>query len=139
MRRRTLLLVTLLLAAPRTADLAFAGPATAPTTAPTFGNLTADEFERLAADKTKVILDVRTPREYAAGHIAGSVNIDVNAPDFDQRIAALTPDKTYLVYCATGRRSVTACTRLVARSLPHCQNLLGGIRAWETAGKPTEK
>jgi rhodanese-related sulfurtransferase len=47
--------------------------------------------------------------------------------------------KTYLVHCAVGGRSAQACTKLDAFEFPKVVNLLGGIKAWEKAGKPVEK
>src|SRR4051794_32947827 len=60
-------------------------------------NVGVAEFEKLRSDKQIVVLDVRTPKEYAAGHIPGAINVDFNAPDFDQKVAKLDTNKTYLV------------------------------------------
>ncbi len=75
-------------------------------------NLTADEFEAKTADQQNVILDVRTPKEFRSGHLRGAVNIDYNAPDFDQKISNLDTSKSYLVYCAVGGRSAKACQKM---------------------------
>src|SRR5438067_942696 len=71
-----------------------------------------EEFDKLRASKENVILDVRTESEYKAGHIPGSVNLDINSPDFDQKIGKLEKNKTYLVHCAAGGRSARACKKL---------------------------
>jgi rhodanese-related sulfurtransferase len=63
---------------------------------------------------TLTVIDVRTPGEYAAGHIAGATNIDVEAADFGTKIAALDKKATYLVYCHSGRRSGIAATQMAA-------------------------
>jgi phage shock protein E len=60
------------------------------------------------------VIDVRTPAEYAASHIAGARNIDVEAADFGSRIAALDKTAPYLVYCHSGRRSGIAATQMAA-------------------------
>ena len=60
------------------------------------------------------VIDVRTPAEYAAGHIAGAQNIDVEAADFGTRIGALDKKATYLVYCRSGNRSGMAATQMAA-------------------------
>jgi len=60
------------------------------------------------------VIDVRTPAEYAAGHIAGAQNIDVEAADFGSRIAALDKRARYLVYCHSGNRSGMAATQMAA-------------------------
>ena len=59
-----------------------------------------------------VIIDVRTPQEYASGHLVGSVNIDINAADFEENIIALDPTAKYLIYCRSGNRSAQAIERM---------------------------
>jgi phage shock protein E len=98
-----------------------------------------EEFDKLRQDKKNVVLDVRTAAEFKAGHIPGATNIDVNSPDFDQKIAALDKSKTYLVHCAAGRRSANACSKLETKGFPELYDLAPGFRAWEKAGKPVEK
>jgi rhodanese-related sulfurtransferase/thioredoxin-related protein len=109
----------------------------APTAA--YKNLSVDEFARMAADKQNVILDVRTPAEFSAGHIPGAVNLDFNAPDFQAKAAALDKSKTYLVHCAVGGRSVRACEKMSRLDFPNLYNLPGGFKAWAKAGQPVEK
>lgn len=108
-------------------------------TAAGFKNLTVVEFAKLAADKQNVILDVRTAREFQAGHIAGAVNLDVTASDFEQKAAFLDKGKTYLVHCASGARSVRACEKLGKLDFARLYNLTGGFKAWAGAGEPVEK
>jgi phage shock protein E len=62
----------------------------------------------------RTVIDVRTPAEYAAGHIAGAQNIDVEAADFGTKIASLDKKAAYLVYCHSGRRSGIASTQMAA-------------------------
>jgi rhodanese-related sulfurtransferase/thioredoxin-related protein len=104
-----------------------------------YKNLSVDEFARMAADKQNVILDVRTPAEFSAGHIPGAVNLDYNAPDFQAKAAALDKSRTYLVHCAVGGRSVRACEKLSHLDFPSLYNLPGGFKAWAKAGQPVEK
>jgi phage shock protein E len=105
-----------------------------PTSKSAFKTVEVQEFEKLRADKKNVVLDVRTAKEYAAGHIPGAVNIDVNSPDFEKKVAALDTNKTYLVHCAAGVRSAKACEKLTKLQFPHLYNLGGGMKAWEKAG-----
>jgi phage shock protein E len=116
-----------------------AEPATKPATQAAIRTIDVDEFEKLAADSSNVILDVRTPEEFAAGHLAGAVNIDWQAEDFEQKVLALDKKKTYLVHCASGGRSARACKKLERLAFPSVYNLKGGIAAWEKAGKKVEK
>jgi rhodanese-related sulfurtransferase/thioredoxin-related protein len=104
-----------------------------------FKNLSVEEFARMAAEKKNVILDVRTPTEFKAGHLPGAVNLDVNAADFQEKAVLLDKGRTYLVHCASGVRSVKACEKLTRLDFPKLCNLPGGFKAWAEAGKPVEK
>jgi len=55
-----------------------------------------------------VLLDVRSPDEFAAGHLQGATNIDVEDPSFADKIAELDKSGHYVVYCHCGRRSAIA-------------------------------
>ena len=106
---------------------------------PQFENVDVERFEKLMADPDVVVLDVRTPKEYEAARIKGSVLIDYQAKDFDQKIKELDKSKTYLVHCASGVRSERACKKLAGLEVAKLYNLEAGIRAWQRAGKPVEK
>jgi rhodanese-related sulfurtransferase len=99
----------------------------------------AEEFDKLRADKKNVILDVRTEKEFKAGHIPGATNIDLNSPDFDEKVAKLDKNKTYLVHCAGGVRSARACKKLEGVGFKELYDLAPGFKGWEKAGKPVEK
>ena len=70
-----------------------------------------------------VLLDVRTPAEFASGHLEGAINIDVQSPDFDQQVAQLDPSATYLVYCRSGNRSGAAIDRMQGLGFSDLTNL----------------
>ena len=59
-----------------------------------------------------VIIDVRTPAEFASGHLDGAVNIDVQSPDFAAQIMELDPSGEYFVYCRSGNRSGQAIAQM---------------------------
>ena len=63
------------------------------------------------------IIDVRTPAEFAQGHVVGARNIDVESAGFAAEIAALPTSGTYLVYCRSGNRSAQAATKMRAAGL----------------------
>lgn len=93
------------------------------------------EYQAALPDAT--LLDVRTPVEYSDGHIAGALNIDVQAPGFiEEAIKELPKDKPVYVYCRSGKRSMMAARALAARGYK-VVNLDGGILAWEAASLPT--
>ena len=98
-----------------------------------------NEFEKLWKDKQNVVLDVRTPKEFAAGHIPGAVNVDVKSSDFEQQISKLKKDQQYLVHCGAGARSARACEAMTQAGFTNLIDLAPGFKAWEKAGKPVEK
>lgn len=97
-----------------------------------FDNLDEKAFaEALANDSKAVLLDVRTPAEFAEGHLAGAINMDVMQPDFGLQIESLDPDASYFVYCRSGARSANACLQLAEQGIGNRRvNLLGGVLAW---------
>lgn len=104
-----------------------------------FKNIGVEQFDKMRRQTNSVVLDVRTAREFAAGHITGATNIDWNAPDFAKKVAALDRSKTYLVHCAVGGRSAKASDKMSALQFTNVYNLEGGMKAWEKAGKPVER
>jgi rhodanese-related sulfurtransferase len=102
-------------------------------------NISVPEFEKLRAQKENVVLDVRTEKEFNAGHMPGAVNIDFNSPDFEQKVKKLDPSKTYLVHCAGGVRSGKACKAMEKMNFEKLYNLEGGYKAWEKAGNKGQK
>jgi rhodanese-related sulfurtransferase len=104
-------------------------------------NIKAEQFDALrkADTNSTVVLDVRTKEEFKGGRIPGSVLIDFNSDDFEEQVAKLNKNKTYLVHCASGGRSARACKKMDALGFKKLYNLEGGMGAWEKAGKPVEK
>ncbi len=94
------------------------------------------EFAEKMAQKDVRLIDVRTPKEYAEGHLAGAANIDVKAVDFAERIKDIKG--SVAVYCRSGKRSLKAAEQLAKQGCT-VYNLDGGILAWQKAGKPTTK
>lgn len=82
------------------------------------------------------ILDVRTPEEYAEGHLDGSTMIDFYEPDFADRIGALDPDEPYLIYCRSGNRSGQTRELMEQLDFTDVRDVGGGIIAWTEAGLP---
>jgi phage shock protein E len=92
-------------------------------------------FAALADDPGVTVLDVRTPGEFAAGHLPGAVNIDSSAPDFADAVSELPKDSTYLVYCQTANRSGVATDRMLDLGFTDVYDLQGGIVAWAEDGR----
>jgi phage shock protein E len=99
-------------------------------------NVSADQFLTAAAEPGTVVVDVRTPGEYAEGHVDGAVNIDVESADFGTQIAALPRDTTYAVYCRSGRRSALATDQMAEAGFTSLVNLQGGVADLQSAGAP---
>ena len=83
------------------------------------------------------MLDVRTPEEYAEGHIPGAVLIPVQ--ELEQRLGEVPKDRQVYVYCRSGVRSVQASKILAGAGFTHIENVEGGIKAWQAAGFPIEQ
>lgn len=64
-----------------------------------------------------VVVDVRTPAEFAEGHLKGAVNLDIQDPAFTQEVAALDADVPYAVYCRSGNRSAAAAATMTDAGL----------------------
>ncbi|MEY3249722.1 MAG: hypothetical protein RL742_1765 [Bacteroidota bacterium] len=99
-----------------------------------------DAFEQtLKTDKSAQLIDVRTPEEFASGHLENARNFDYYAPDFAKKLATLDKNKPVLVYCAVGGRSGSAAAQLKQMGFKNILDLEGGFRAWSAAGKKVVK
>ncbi|MEO0493773.1 MAG: rhodanese-like domain-containing protein [Actinomycetota bacterium] len=83
-----------------------------------------------------VILDVRTPDEFAEGHIDGAIMIDFYEADFSARLTELDPDVPYLIYCRSGNRSGQTRAILADLGFSDVADVDGGVLAWADAGLP---
>ena len=93
-----------------------------------------NEFAVIMRQNDVRLIDVRTPNEYAEGHLFGAENIDVKDTLFAERIKGIGGEVA--VYCRGGRRSLKAAEQLAASGCT-VYNLDGGILAWQKAGRPT--
>lgn len=93
----------------------------------------ADAATVLAAPDV-IVIDVRTPAEYASGHLADAVNIDIDDDGFDTQVGELAKDGTYLVYCHSGNRSGVAADRMAELGFTTIYNLQGGVTDWTANG-----
>jgi rhodanese-related sulfurtransferase len=87
-------------------------------------------------DPSLLLLDVRTPEEFAAGHIPGAVNIP-----YDQvagRLAEIPKDDEVVLYCRSGRRAGLAAEVLAASGYTRLAHLEGDMQGWQSAGRPVE-
>lgn len=104
---------------------------------PSNGSVDAITFStQLNVAKDPVVLDVRSPQEFADGYINSAVNIDYHSPDFKSRVAKLDKDKTYFVYCAAGGRSKSAVEIMRREGFYNIFELNGGITEWQNNNLP---
>jgi rhodanese-related sulfurtransferase len=97
-------------------------------------------FEKRMKKPGYVLLDVRTPEEYKNGFIAGAINIDVlEETTFLKNIETLDKNNHYLIYCRSGRRSVTAAKLMQERGFKNLYDLESGISRWNGAISKAEK
>jgi rhodanese-related sulfurtransferase len=99
-------------------------------------DLNPTDFQAKAQEAGVVLLDVRTSGEFAAGHIEGAINIDVEGMTFEGEIASLDKSKTYAIYCQSGRRSRIAVETMNEAGFTKLFNLDEGIGSWQAAGLP---
>jgi rhodanese-related sulfurtransferase len=112
-------------------------PAASAAPAPLSGTIPAAELAARLARGQVVLVDVRTPEEFAAGHIAGAVNLPLDG--FDPKALPREAGKETVLYCRSGRRSAAAAEQIVAAGLSPTRQLEGGILSWEAAGLPLGK
>ena len=84
-----------------------------------------------------VLLDVRTPEEFATGHLAGAQNLDFRAPGFREKVAKLDKTKTYVLYCASGNRSGQTNVLMQEAGFDKVVNA-GAFKELKAAGLKTE-
>lgn len=110
------------------------------TQAQTIKKLDPQSFEKkLNESKEPILVDVRTSGEYAQGHLANAVLIDIYSDDFKSRVAKLDKSKPVFVYCKAGSRSISAVDVFTDLGFKEVYDLSGGISAWQRANKPITK
>ena len=95
-----------------------------------FKSVDIDEFKIEIVKDGVQLVDVRTVKEYSEGHIPGAMNIDVNAPDFEEKIKVLDKKENVAIYCRSGRRSKMAANKLTAAGYKVIE-LNTGFLSWD--------
>jgi len=97
-------------------------------------NLSAAEFKKAIDSGKYLLIDVRTPNEFAQGYIRGALNINLQDADFVTKIKALTTkNKALAVYCRSGRRSKAALSAIATQNVQFIE-LNDGVIGWQQAG-----
>ncbi len=102
-------------------------------------NLTAKQAKNLIDKGTVKVIDVRTPGEYAQGHLPGAININFNSPDFEQVLSKLDKNQEYLVHCRSGHRSGLSMKSFKKLGFKKIDHMNHGIIDWNRSGLPLEK
>lgn len=103
-------------------------------------SVSAAQATQLINREDALVVDVRDPGEYGAGHILGAKNLPLSRiGSGGSEIAAKRKDKPLIVYCDTGSRSAKAATALKSQGFSKVVSLSGGLGAWQQAGLPLEK
>jgi rhodanese-related sulfurtransferase len=84
-------------------------------------------------DSNWIILDVRTPWEYAEAHIEGAKNLDYTDPDFYEILEKLDKEKNYVIYCKSGQRSGKVLEMIKKLGFTRVYNIKGGYEAWKSS------
>ena len=101
--------------------------------------ITNGEFEKVSKINGIQLVDVRTPEEYAEGHILNSINIDFLGPNFEFDIKKLDKNSPIIVYCQRGSRSALSALKLRSNSFVKVYDLEGGFYKWLSNGGSVKK
>ena len=103
------------------------------------GSLTAQGAVQLINRERAVVVDVREPEEFAAGHMTGAKNVPLN--QLEEKLAAAVKNKTVplLLVCATGARAQRAVAIAKKLGYEQAQAVAGGLKSWKEANLPVEK
>ena len=111
--------------------LLFTGCASSNNQANTYRSITMDDAVTMMAQETgNIILDVRRPDEYAAGHIPNAINVPNESIGTDEIPELPNKDQLIMVYCRSGRRSKEASEKLVKLGYTNIVEF-GGILDWK--------
>ncbi|MBM4177906.1 MAG: rhodanese-like domain-containing protein [Ignavibacteria bacterium] len=102
-----------------------------------YKNATPQEAKAMIGKGNVVVVDVRTPQEWNAGHLSGAVLVDFYDANFESNINRVGKDKQVVVYCARGGRSASATEKMASWGWKNVTNMTGGYQAWSAAGLPT--
>lgn len=99
--------------------------------------LSADDFAaKLTQTNDAIVLDVRTPQEFAGGFLDHATNLDYNAPGFQLKIDSMDKSKAYFVYCLSGGRSRSAANYMRSQGFKQVYDMKGGLLAWQKNKHP---
>lgn len=92
------------------------------------------DFSEVVTEPGVIVLDVRTPEEFSAGHLANAININLEGSDFTTEVSKLDKNATVAVYCRSGNRSGVATEQMAGLGFTDMYDMQGGIVEWQAAG-----
>jgi rhodanese-related sulfurtransferase len=92
--------------------------------------------EQVASNAVPTVVDVRSEKEWASGHIAGSVNIPLN--HLHDRAGEIMKERPLVVHCEGGYRSAIAASVLAKAGRPDVLDMVGGFKAWAASKLPVQ-
>jgi phage shock protein E len=98
-----------------------------------------EAYQLIQNDNKLVILDVRTPGEFAQGHVNGALNIDFHQAGSLDQINKMDKNATYLVYCRTKNRSGVVVQSMSQNGFKNVIQMMDGITGWNQNQLPVEK
>lgn len=102
-----------------------------------YSKLSAKEFHKqLTSSKSVILLDVRTPEEFAKGHIESAINYDINNADFENNLSLLNKKAPIFVYCMAGGRSARASQLMISKGFKNVRELEEGFVNWRANNLP---
>lgn len=101
--------------------------------------LDANTFNKKISGKNVQLIDIRTPQEYAAGHIQSAINIDYYSATFAVEMDKFAKDKPIYIYCRSGNRTSLATEQLTKMGYMQLFDLQSGIIGWQSANLPLVK
>lgn len=81
-----------------------------------------------------VVIDVRTPEEFAQGHIEGAINVNLQAENFVEELTKLDRADGYLLHCKSGARSAKALEVMKEQDFKSVAHMADGFDGWQAAG-----
>lgn len=94
-----------------------------------------EEGASIIESQAAQLVDVRSKKEYDAGHIAGAINVPVDSDNLDEIIAGLNSEKPVMVYCNGGLQSAQCAKILEDKGFVKIFDLDGGLSKWTTSGR----
>lgn len=95
--------------------------------------------QRQASGEPVLVVDVRSPEEFAAGHVPGAINLPHDRLSGDEPALRDWKQKPVVLYCRSGRRSAIAAEVLEKHGFGHLEHLTGDMQGWEKEGRPVAR